>query len=99
MNFEKQVMQAIAELSNTQLTHMNRQLANEAMLEALLERVDPKALPSIAEEYDAALIRLAEGLPPDMQRPEIWQQWSTYLSDRQRHIQQAQALQGKPGAA
>lgn len=98
MTFEKQVTQAIAELNNTQLTHLNRQLATEAMLEALLDRVDPQALPAIAEEYDAALLRLAEGLPPDMQRPEIWKQWSDYLSGRQRYEQQEAAQRGTPGA-
>ena len=98
MTFEKQVMQAIAEINNTQLTHLNRQLATEAMLEALLDRVDPQALPAIAEEYDAALLRLAEGLPPDMQRPDVWQQWSTLLSDRQRYVRALAALRGTPGA-
>lgn len=98
MTFEKQVMQAIAEINNTQLTHLNRQLATEAMLEALLDRVDPQALPAIAEEYDAALLRLAEGLPPDMQRPDVWQQWSTLLSNRQRHARELAALRGTPGA-
>ena len=98
MTFEKQVMQAIAEINNTQLTHLNRQLATEAMLEALLDRVDPQALPAIAEEYDAALLRLAEGLPPDMQRPELWKQWSAYLEDLQRHKQQKAAQRGTRAA-
>lgn len=98
MNFEEQVKQAIGELNNTQVTHLNRLLATEAMLEALLDRVDPAALPGIAEEYDAALIRLAEGLPPGMQRPEIWRQWSTYLSGRQRYQQQKAAQRGTRGA-
>jgi hypothetical protein len=98
MNFEQEVRQAIAELNSTQLTHLNRQLATEAMLEALLDRIDPKALPGIAEEYDAALIRLAEGLPPDMQRPEVWKQWSNLLSDRQRYERQKAAQRGTPGA-
>ena len=98
MNFEEQVKKAINDLHNTQVTHINRLLATEAMLEALLDRVDPAALPGIAEEYDAALIRLAEGLPPGMQRPELWRQWSTYLSDRQRYEQQKAAQRGTPGA-
>lgn len=98
MNFEKQVKKAIDELTNTQVTQMNRQLATEAMLEALLERVDFQALAGIAEEYDAALIRLAEGLPPDMQRPELWKQWSAYLEDLQRHQQQKAAQRGTRAA-
>lgn len=98
MNFEKQVKKAIDELTNTQVTQMNRQLAAEAMLEALLERVDFQALAGIAEEYDAALIRLAEGLPPDMQRPELWKQWSAYLEDLQRHKQQKAAQRGTRAA-
>ena len=98
MNFEQEARQAITDLANTQLTHINRQLATEAMLEALLDRVDPGALAGIAEEYDAALIRLAEGLPPDMQRPALWKQWSTFLSNRQRYEQQKAAQRGTPGA-
>lgn len=98
MNFERETRQAITDLNNTQLTHINRQLATEAMLEALLDRVDPEALAGIAEEYDAALIRLAEGLPPGMQRPELWKQWSTYLSDRQLYVRQKAAQRGTPGA-
>lgn len=99
MSFEQEVMQAITDLRNTQLTHLNRQLATEAMLEALLDRVEPKALAAIAEEYDAALIRLAEGLPPDMQRPDLWKQWSTLLSNRQQYIQRLAAQRGTHGAA
>ena len=98
MNFERETRQAITDLNNTQLTHINRQLATEAMLEALLDRVDPEALAGIAEEYDAALIRLAEGLPPDMQRPDLWKQWSTYLAARQLYERQKAAQRGTPGA-
>lgn len=98
MNFEEWAKETIDDLRNTQLTHINRLMATEAMLEALLDRVDPAALPGIAEEYDAALIRLAEGLPPGMQRPEIWKQWSDYLSGRQRYEQQKAAQRGTPGA-
>lgn len=85
MNFNDQVKAAIDTLIESQTKHLNRQMALEAMMEALLDRVDPPALPGIAEEYEGALIRLAEGLPPDMQRPELWTQWSTFLEAMRQH--------------
>jgi hypothetical protein len=88
MNFEQQARQAITELTSAQTKHLNRLLALEAMMEALLDRVDPRAVAGIAEEYEAALDRLAADLPPGLQRPELWQQWTTLLADMQQSRQQ-----------
>lgn len=98
-NPEDPVHRAINELSSSQKKQMNRILACEALLEALLSRIDPLALPGLAEEYDAAVDRLAAALPPSIQLPELWHQWSTLIADRQQSVS-AKASQPRrtPGA-
>ena len=65
-------------------------------MESLISRIDPLALQGLAEEYDAAVDRLAAALPPEIQIPELWMQWSTLIADRQRSI--AEGVPKTPGA-
>lgn len=78
-DFERETRRAITDLFAAHKVHLNSQLALEALMESLLDRVDPAALPGIAEEYQAALDRLASKLEPEQQLPEIWNQWTTAL--------------------
>ena len=59
--------------------HLNRQLAFEAMMEAMLARVLPEALPGLLVEYESACDRLAALLPPEHQAPELWKQWTVEI--------------------
>ena len=86
---EAKIMQALGELASTQKKHLNRLVACEALLQALVMRVDPPALPGILEEFEAALDRSAADIPPRLQMPELWQEWTTLLSDRLRSLEQA----------
>lgn len=98
MNTQDQIIQAIKDLESSQKKQLNRILACEALLEALLSRIDPLALPGLGEEYDAALDRLAAALPPSIQLPELWQQWSTLIADRQQSLAASASRQPKtPG--
>jgi hypothetical protein len=87
MNQQDQMIRAIKELESSQKKQLNRILACEAVLEALLSRIDPLALAGLGEEYDAALDRLAAELPPSIQLPELWHQWSKLIADRRRSLQ------------
>lgn len=88
-DFEKTTTKAINALHYLQKEHLNRQLAIEALLTAMLARVQPEALQGLLEEYDAACDRLASQLPVRFQQPRHWQRWSDAITDRQKSLQQA----------
>ncbi|MGH8758081.1 MAG: hypothetical protein ACREVW_00975 [Burkholderiales bacterium] len=92
-SFEEQATKAINDLHHSQKRLLNRQLAFEALLSALLARVQPEALPGVLEEYDAACDRLAAEIPPAHQQPELWQEFSDVLTARLRALQAAQSAQ------
>jgi hypothetical protein len=64
------------EVQGCQIEQLNRMMALEAMFDAILTRVDPKVLPVVAEAYETAKDRLAASIPPPLQRPDAWNQWS-----------------------
>jgi hypothetical protein len=66
----------LQEQQDCQIEQLNRMMALEAMFDAILTRVDPKVLPVVAEAYETAKDRLAASIPPPLQRPEAWNQWS-----------------------
>ena len=78
-SFEEQTIKSIKDLYQLQKQHLNRQLAFEAMMEAMLARVLPEALPGLREEYEQACDRLAALLPPEHQAPELWKQWTVEI--------------------
>ena len=78
-SFEEQTIKSIKDLYQLQKQHLNRQLAFEAMMEAMLARVLPEALPGLLVEYESACDRLATLLPPEHQMPEIWRLWTVEI--------------------
>ena len=80
---ETEIVAVIKRLQAAQVDHLNRQLAIEAMLEAILCMVDPKVLPRVVEAYEVAKDRLAEGVVPLLQRPEQWNRWTNLLEELQ----------------
>lgn len=81
MDPQTQIINAIKSLESSQTKQMNRLLACEALLYSFLERTDRRALEGLAEEYDMALDRLAEQLPPQIQLPELWQGFALAIAD------------------
>ena len=81
MNTQNQIIKAIKELESAQKKQLNRLLACEALLHSFLARTDPQALADLAEEYDMALDRLAEQLPPQIQLPELWRSFAIAIAD------------------
>ncbi|CAN5533747.1 hypothetical protein BH10PSE16_BH10PSE16_40790 [soil metagenome] len=92
-NFEKRATGIMRDLIATNRSSLNRQLAIEAMMDALLARVPREVLPGLLEEYEAGCDRLAARLPPAMQEPALWEHWSDAISARQErlHIQHQKA--------
>ena len=78
-SFEEQTIKAIKDLQALQKQHLNRQMAFEAMMEAMLARVLPEAPPGLLVEYESACDRLATLLPPEHQMPEIWRLWTVEI--------------------
>ncbi len=78
---QAQIIAAINDLRSAQTQHLNRAMAVEALLEALLRRIDPAALADLAEEYDSALDHLAAQIPPALQLPQAWARWQSQLAD------------------
>lgn len=86
--FKAKTIQAINDLHSINKQHLNRLLACEALLQSLIQLVDPQALAALSEEYDATLDRLATQLAPEYQQPERWADFSAAIEDRKKLIQQ-----------
>jgi hypothetical protein len=84
MSNEAQIIQAIKDLESALKKQLNRTLASEALLEAWVSRTDPRALAGLGEAYDAALDRLAAGLEPRLQLPQLWAHWSALIAELQK---------------
>jgi hypothetical protein len=85
--FEDWTIKAFKSLQERQLRHTNRQLALEAMVEAMLCRIQPEALPGLLEEYEAACDRIAAVISPSDQHADLWKQWSDSIEGRMRSLQ------------
>lgn len=93
MNQQAQIIQAIRDLESSQKQQLNRLLACEAMLVAVVRRLAPQALAGVLEEYDAAIDRVAALLEPKLQMPDVWQQMSDGLRDYAKSLDTAQGRQ------
>jgi hypothetical protein len=100
MNTQAQIIAAIKALESSQKQQLNRHLACEAMLVAIVRRLPPPALAGVLEEYDAAIDRAAALLDPQLQIPDIWQQMSDGLRGYAKSVGAAPGLQDRqaPGA-
>jgi hypothetical protein len=101
MNFEERAIKAMNDLHEAQIQHQNRLLACEALMVAMLHRLPHQALPGLAEEYSAAMDRIAAGLAPEHQRPQAWRHLADALAELQTfHEQQARHGSGQtpPGS-
>lgn len=85
-NFEKRATGVMRYLIATKKSSLNRQLATEAMVQAMLARVPQVALPGLLEAYETGCDRLAARLPPRMQEPDLWAHWSDAISARQERL-------------
>ena len=92
MDQQGQMLQAIKALESSQKQQLNRLLACEALLVAIVRRLAPQALAGVLEEYDAALDRAAAQLDPALQLPEVWAQMSDGLRDYARSTGAAQGM-------
>ena len=86
-NFEKRVTGIIKDFMAANKSSLNRQLATEVMMDAMLAQVPQAALPALLEEYEAGCDRLAMRLPANMQEPALWTRWSDAISALQQHPQ------------
>ena len=77
--FKAEVTKAITDLQNINKQHLNRQLAFEGLMTALLHRVQPEALAGLQEEYEQACDHVAAQLAPQWQMPALWHQWSSKI--------------------
>ena len=89
-NFEKRATGIMRDLITTNRHSLNRQLAIEAMVNAMLAQLPLEVLPGLLEEYEVGCDRLAARLPPKMQEPALWRHWSDAISARQQQIQREQ---------
>jgi hypothetical protein len=89
-SFEKRATGIMRDLIAASKSSLNRQLAIEVMMDAMLARVPREVLPGLLEEYEAGCDRLATRLPPTMQEPALWEHWSDAISTRQKQLQPQQ---------
>lgn len=81
-DFKAQTVTAIKDLHSMNMQHLNRQLACEALLHSMIQRVEPAALAGLLEEYESTLDRLAAQLPPKYQQPQRWAGFSDAITQR-----------------
>lgn len=81
MKNEAEIMQAIKDLLSSQTKQLNRQLACEAAVYALIH--SHPDLTQAGEEYSAAIDRLAAQMPPNLQRPALWTDFEQAIADEQ----------------
>jgi hypothetical protein len=88
-DFKAQTVKAIKDLHAMNMQHLNRQLAFEGLMTAMLDRIQPEALAGLLEEYEQACDRLAAQLDPKWQMPHLWQQWSDAITERMQSLRTA----------
>lgn len=87
-DFKAQTIKAINDLQSLGTQRLNRLLACEALLQSLIQLVDPQALAALAGEYDDHLGILAAQLAPKYQQPDRWTHFSAAIEARLQRIQQ-----------
>lgn len=91
---QDQLVAAVKQLEAIQKKHLNQMMAQEALLVALIERIDPAALEDLADEYQAALVEVAEQISPSFQMPQVWAYWQDKIEARRTR---AALLEGNSG--
>ncbi|MEC9039608.1 MAG: hypothetical protein VX787_08790 [Pseudomonadota bacterium] len=77
---------AVQSLHNSNLTLMNRELVQRALLYTLLEHIPAEQRKAMSETYDKYMVGILEQVPPQFQKREILQEIEEML------------LQESPGA-
>jgi len=63
----------IVALNNERLAQLNRILATEAIIKAIISELDLPALRNLEESYDSRVIHAMGHLQPSQQRPHLWE--------------------------
>lgn len=79
-------------LNQERIAQLNRQLAQEALLRAMLAELDLAVLEALEESYDLRVLNGMQQLEPEMQREHLWTQ---YL-DKIRELIAARKKDGRP---
>lgn len=79
--FEKQATKAIKDLQEVFATNQARYLALSGLLKAVLQQVPHPALLQIRENYLNEVNSQVAQLPPQYQRPEIWNELESLLDN------------------
>lgn len=69
----EQARKDIAALNEERIVQLNRILASEALLKAILAEFDEQTLESLEERYDVRVLHAMQTLAPKDQRPLHWQ--------------------------
>jgi hypothetical protein len=72
MDEENKYDKALRELASAQTQHLNRQLALEAFAHSLIQLLSPAQAAAALEGYEHGLDQIAGQVPPNMQRPKLW---------------------------
>ena len=88
MSFEKETVKAIKDLQGISTQLLSRQLALGAMTRALVGRIPLAALTAVLEEYEAEVDHQVALMPPKLQQPQYWQEWSDVLQARIKQLGQ-----------
>lgn len=97
--FQADTIKAINDLHALLGQVLSRQLALQALGNAMLGVVHPAALARLREEFDEEVVHLAMLLPPQYQRPQFWEDVAAAIEARLQHAARPPAPGWKPPGA
>ena len=97
--FQAETIKAINDLNVLLSQVLSRQLAQQALGNAMLGVVHPAALVRLREEFDEEVVHLSTLLPPKFQRPEFWEDVEAAIEARIKHAAQPPVAGWKPPGA
>lgn len=97
--FQADTIKAINDLNVLLSQVLSRQLALQALGNAMLGVVHPAALVRLREEFDEEVVHLSTLLPPKFQRPEFWEDVEAAIEARIKNVAQPPVAGWKPPGA
>lgn len=84
--FQRETIKAITDFHHLAGQLLSRQLAQQAVLRALVAHLPLPLLEKVQAEFEAEVDHQVTKLDPKFQRPEFWQEWEALIEDRRQQL-------------
>ena len=95
--FQAQTIKAITDLHNAFGQNVSRQMALGSMIRAILGLLPLAGILHVQEQYEADVDHQIAQIPPELQRPKFWEEWSEVLEARRKELEKANPRQSDAG--